>query len=373
MNLPTGIEAAGLPDFDGVVWFRREIELPEGAAGKDAMLHLGPIDDNDTTFVNGVPIGATEGWQTPRDYKVPGSLLKAGKNTIAVRVLDTGGGGGIYGEASALKLDIAGQDSLALAGGWLYKDSVPLAKTTPPPARLDGNPNVTTVLYNGMIAPLVPFGIKGAIWYQGESNAGRGKQYQTLLPTMIQDWRTRFGVGEFPFFIVQLANFMQARPQPGESAWAELREAQALTAQTLPKTGLAVAIDIGDAADIHPINKQEVGRRLALSAQSIAYGEKIEYSGPIYRALKVEGGKVRLTFTHAAGLAAKDGQKLQGFAIAGADKKWVWADAVIEGQSVVLSSPQVPNPTMARYNWADNPNGNLINAANLPAVPFRTQ
>lgn len=241
-----------------------------------------------------------------------------------------------------------------------------------PSAPPSGNPNVTTVLYNGMIAPLVPFGIKGAIWYQGESNAGRGKQYQTLLPTMIKDWRTRFGVGEFPFFIVQLANFMQARPEPTESAWAELREAQALTSQTLPKTGLALAIDIGDATDIHPLNKQEVGRRLALNAQAIAYRERVEYSGPIYKSLKVEDGKLRLSFTHDKGLATKDGTKLLGFAIAGADNKWVWADAVIEGKSVVLSSPLVPAPVAARYDWADNPNGNLINGAQLPAVPFRT-
>lgn len=371
MNLPTTIETAGLDGFDGVVWFRKEVTLPEGWTGKDATLHLGPIDDNDTTFVNGVQVGATEGWQMPRDYKILGNLLKAGKNIVVVRVLDTGGGGGIYGDPSAMKLEAAGTAPIALAGSWLYQDSVALAKTTPPPTQLDGNPNVTTVLYNGMIAPLLPFGIKGAIWYQGESNAGRGKQYQTLLPTLIEDWRSRFGVGAFPFFIVQLANFQARRAEPGESAWAELREAQAQTAQTLPKVGLAVAIDIGDASDIHPTNKQEVGRRLALSAQALAYGEKIEYSGPVYASRKTDGAKLRVMFTHADGLAVQGGGRLQGFAIAGADNKWVWADAIIDGQSVVLSSPQVPHPVAVRYNWADNPDGNLMNAANLPAVPFR--
>ena len=372
MNLPIVWEKAGLDSFDGVVWFRKEVTLPDGWAGKNAVLHLGPIDDIDTAFFNGVPVGATEGVQLPRDYKIPGHLVKAGRNVIAVGVLDTGGIGGIYGDAQSMKLETPGAEPIGLAGGWFYNVSVALAQTAPPPAQLDGNPNVTTVLYNGMIAPLLPFAIKGAIWYQGEANASRGKQYQTLLPTMIKDWRSRFGVGEFPFLIVQLANFMERKAQPAESAWAELREAQALTAQTLPKTGLAVAIDIGDAADIHPKNKQEVGRRLALSAQAIAYGNKNEYSGPVCDSMKIKGGKLRLKFTHASGMAVKDGGKLQGFAIAGDDKKWVWADATIAGQSVILSSPQVPNPAAARYDWADNPDGNLVNAASLPAVPFRT-
>ncbi len=486
MNLPAKWEDAGLPDFDGVAWIRKEVAIPDAWAGKDLTLHLGPIDDNDSTFFNGTQVGSTEGWQAPRDYKIPGNLVKAGKNIIAVRVLDTGGGGGAYGNAADMKLEAPGAEPIALAGAWSFKDSVPLNKTAPAPAQINGNPNVTTVLYNGMIAPLVPFGVKGAIWYQGESNAGRGKQYQTLLPTMIKDWRNRFGVGEFPFYIVQLANFMEAKDQPGESAWAELREAQSLTSQTLPNTGIAVAIDIGDAADIHPRNKQEVGRRLALNALAKDYGQKIEYSGPLYDSMKTEGGKIRLKFTHAAGLAAKkmpahdpakavdlprghwaykaldklaevgiiegkpDGtafgnignkvvaryefavaiarllQKnqlqpernsgplgttikapliseekasliqivsalrqeflpelvqlgmdksvgnLSGFAIAGDDKKWFWANAKIEGDEVVLWNEAVFNPTVARYNWADNPNGNLTNAAGLPAVPFRT-
>ncbi len=372
MNVAATWENAGLPDFDGVVWLRREVTIPDGWAGKELTLHLGPIDDNDSTFFNGTPVGSTEGHQAPRDYKIPGNLVKAGKNVIAVRVLDTGGGGGLYGAAEAIKLEAPGQAPISLSGAWQYKDSVALGQTASAPTQIGNNPNVTTVLYNGMIAPLVPFGIKGAIWYQGESNAGRAKQYQTLLPTMIKDWRNRFGVGEFPFYIVQLANFMAPREQPGESAWAELREAQSLTAQTLPNTGLAVAIDIGDAADIHPRNKQDVGRRLALNALANVYNQKVEFSGPIYKSMKAANGKIHLGFDHAAGIAVKNGEKLRGFAIAGDDKKWVWADAVIEGNSVVLSSPQVANPTLARYNWADNPNGNLTNAAGLPAVPFRT-
>ncbi len=377
MTLPTQWETAGLAEFDGIVWFRKEFELPAAWAGKDAWLNLGPIDDRDTTYVNGVAVGGLDSWLDGRRYRVPGQLLKSGRNVIAVRVLDTGGSGGVYGKPSDLKLSLDGDNSstpISLAGPWRYLASTPLAKTTSqPPGTASNNPNVVTVLYNGMIAPLVPFGIKGAIWYQGESNAGRGRQYRTLLPTMITDWRSRFGVGKFPFFIVQLANFMAPKPEPSESAWAEVREAQLMTAQKLPKTGLAVAIDIGEAKDIHPKNKQEVGRRLALSALAIAYGRDLEYAGPVYRSMKTKGNQVRLRFDHVGGgLVAKGGAPLQGFAIAGADNKFVWADAVIDGKNVVVSSPQIDKPVAVRYGWADNPVCNLYNQDGLPASPFRT-
>ncbi len=223
-----------------------------------------------------------------------------------------------------------------------------------------------------MIAPLIPYGIKGAIWYQGESNAGRAFQYRTLLPTMIRDWRTRWGEGDFPFFIVQLANFQDTKPEPGESDWAELREAQLMTMRTVPKTGMAVIIDIGDAKDIHPKDKQDVGKRLALAALAIAYGKKIEYSGPLYKSMQKEGKAIRLTFDHVGGGLVARGDKLQGFAIAGADKHFVWADATISGNAVVVSSPQVPAPVAVRYAWANNPVCNLYNKAGLPASPFRT-
>ena len=247
-------------------------------------------------------------------------------------------------------------------------------RTAPPPDKPDNNPNQVTVLYDAMIAPLIPYGIKGAIWYQGESNAGRAYQYRTLLPTMIKDWRTRWGEGDFPFFIVQLANFQKSDPNPKDDAWAELREAQSMTAKTLPKTGIAVTIDIGDAADIHPKNKQEVGRRLALCAEAIAYGKKVEYSGPAYKLMSpAKGGSaLKLTFDHAAGGLTAKGDKLTGFAIAGEDKKFVWADAQIEGNSVIVSSPEVPHPVAVRYAWHTNPVCNLYNKAGLPASPFRT-
>ncbi len=248
----------------------------------------------------------------------------------------------------------------------------PEPKKPDPPQDPRTNPWKPSGLFNAMIAPIVPYAIQGAIWYQGESNAGRAYEYRTLFPAMIQDWREAWAQGDFPFLFVQLANFMPARPEPGESAWAELREAQLMTL-SLPKTGMAVAIDIGDANDIHPRNKQDVGKRLALNALAIAYGKKVVYSGPIYERMKREGNAIRLYFKHVdGGLTTPNGEPLKGFAIAGADRKFVWADARIGGNTVVVSSPQVPEPVAVRYAWADNPVCNLYNRAGLPASPFRT-
>ncbi|HLF93996.1 MAG TPA: sialate O-acetylesterase [Planctomycetota bacterium] len=373
MTLPSAWENAGLPNLDGVVWFRKEVAIPATWTGRELTLSLGPIDDADETYFNGTRIGATSGWQAPRAYKVPGTLVKPGLNAIAVRVSDTGGGGGIYGKAEQMKLEGPGP-AIPLAGAWPYAVGLDLAKAPPKPTLPFANdPNGPTALYNGMIAPVIPYAIKGAIWYQGESNVGRARQYQTLFPTMIKDWRSRWGVGEFPFLFVQLANFLPAKAEPGESAWAELREAQELTLGT-PNTGQAVIIDIGDAADIHPRNKQDVGKRLAIWALGTTYGEKAEYSGPLYASMAVEEGRVRVTFKHAGGgLVAKGGEALKTFAIAGADRKWVWAEAKIDGDSVVVWSGKVAKPVAVRYAWADNPDGcNLYNKEGLPASPFRT-
>ena len=229
-----------------------------------------------------------------------------------------------------------------------------------------------SVLYNGIIAPIVPYPIAGAIWYQGESNAGRAYQYRKLFPDMITDWRKHWGQGDFTFLFVQLPNWRARKDQPEDSAWAELREAQTMTL-ALPKTGQAVIIDIGDARNVHPKNKQDVGKRLALAARAIAYGENIVYSGPMYDSMKVEGGKIRLSFNHVGGgLVAKGGGKLTGFAIAGADKKFVWADATIDGNNIVVAGKDVAKPVAVRYAWADNPQCNLYNKEGLPASPFRT-
>ncbi|HEY0075273.1 MAG TPA: sialate O-acetylesterase [Abditibacteriaceae bacterium] len=376
MNLPGGWEnsnIAAFKDFDGIAWFRREFEAPAAWEGKELTLHLGPIDDRDTTWINGVQVGSMNEWNQARDYKVPAGVVKPGRNVIAIRVLDTGGGGGLFGNADQMKIEGAGQ-SVALSGAWNYRISTPLNKTTAAPSRVDqGNPNVPSVLYNSMIAPLVPYGVKGAIWYQGESNAGRAEQYKTLLPLMIRDWKTRFGVDEFPFLIVQLANFMAVDDTPKDDAWPQLRDAQLFTAKTVPNAGLATAIDIGDAADIHPRNKQEVGRRLALIALAKTYGQKIEYSGPMLRHADFGDEKVRLDFDHAQGLMAKGGAPLRGFALQDKNGKWHWANAQVEGQSVVVYLPVISEPQAVRYAWSNNPVANLYNGVGLPAVPFQVR
>ena len=240
------------------------------------------------------------------------------------------------------------------------------------PQAPDTNANGAAQLYNGMLIPLAPYAIAGATWYQGESNAGRAYQYRKLLPAMITDWRRIWGQGDFTFLIVSLANFMQRKTDPADSAWAELREAQSMTC-ALPKTGQAMAIDIGDAKDIHPKNKQDVGHRLALAGLSIAYGKDIVFSGPAYESMKVEDNKIRLKMKYVGGgMTIQGGDALKGFAIAGEDQKFVWADAKIDGDSIVLSSEKVAKPVAARYAWADNPECNLYNKEGLPAVPFRT-
>jgi sialate O-acetylesterase len=242
----------------------------------------------------------------------------------------------------------------------------------PHPPRGPGHKNNPSELYNAMIAPLIPYGIGGAIWYQGESNVGRAYQYRKLLPAMIQNWRDDWGQGDFPFLFVQLANFMAVNPEPVESAWAELREAQLMTL-ALPKTGMAVIIDIGEANDIHPKNKQDVGKRLALWALAGSYGKKLVYCGPVYKSMRVEGNKIVLHFDHVGGgLVAGGGELLKGFAIAGADRKFAWADAKIDGDAVVVSCDKVTKPVAVRYAWADNPVCNLYNKEGLPASPFRT-
>lgn len=368
MELPVLWESAGLPGFDGIAWFRKSFELDSVGAG-EFKLTLGPIDDQDITYINGIKIGATNNYNMPREYTVPDSVLKVGKNIIAVQILDTGGGGGIWGDASQMRL-LGENVSIDLAGEWTYKVGASLRDMPPRPQTPD-SPNRPTVLYNAMLEPLMPFAIRGAIWYQGESNAGRAYQYRELFPTMIQSWRTNWGQGDFPFYFVQLANYMQVRDIPVESAWAELREAQSMTL-SLPNTGQAVIIDIGEADDIHPRNKQDVGKRLALIALAQVHGQDVVYSGPTYKLMTIDGNKIKIEFDHIGGGLVAKGGELTGFAIAGEDQKFVWADAKIEGNAVVVSNPEVEIPVAVRYAWADNPVCNLYNAAGLPASPFRT-
>ena len=367
MTLPTVWQNAGYPDFHGLFWFRRSFDLPDNWDGSDVELHLGAIDDNDTTWVNGKWAGATAGWDLPRIYQVPGSVLRRTNNVIAVRVLDTGGGGGIWGKGYAMVANYktAGRtNSILLNGEWLCKQSAPLNDTSPSPVDYSQSPNAPTALYNGMIAPLLPYAIRGVIWYQGEANIGRERQYRTLFPALITDWRSAWGEGDFPFLFVQIAPFTGNTP--------EIREAQLIALEHTTNTAMAVTIDCGDAQTIHPPHKQPVGARLALAARVLACGEKVEYSGPIFDSMKIKGSEAILSFTHlGGGLVAKEGL-LKGFTIAGADKVFHPAHAEIRGNAVVVSADGISVPTAVRYGWANVPEGNLFNRAGLPASPFRT-
>ncbi|RGX77728.1 sialate O-acetylesterase [Bacteroides stercorirosoris] len=368
MNFPGMVEEQGLAGFDGLLWLRRTVEIPSSWVGKKLQLVLGTIDDNDITYWNGKEVGRTNGYSVSRNYTVPGKMVKAGQVTLAIRVVDTGGGCGMPDE---LYLRSANGEQISLAGEWKYQVAADGRKEGMPPADMSENPNLPTSLYNAMIHPLVPYGIRGAIWYQGENNASRAYQYRELFPLVIENWRQDWGQ-DFPFYFVQLANFMQQSPQPADSDWAELREAQSRTL-SVANTGMAVIIDKGDANDIHPKDKQAVGHRLALVARAKTYGEQIPYSGPMYRSSQVDGDKIILSFDHTdGGLKSGDGKELQGFSIAGRDHKFHWAKAEIKGDKIVVSSPEVPYPVAVRYAWANNPVCNLYNGAGLPASPFRT-
>lgn len=371
MKQPGLWESSALPEFDGVVWFKKKIVIPAAMAGKEVIVNLGTIDDNDITWFNGEKIGETMGYNVNRKYTIPASLVKEGESELTVRVFDGSGGGGLYDDAAKLYITGGDGQNISLAGDWQYKVGLNLKDVGAGPVQNNG-PNRPSVLFNAMINPILNYTIKGAIWYQGESNASRAYQYRWLFPTLVKDWRKQWGLGDFPFYFVQLANFMKPYTDPEESAWAELREAQ-LMALSLPNTGMAVTIDIGNDADIHPKNKQDVGKRLALIALSKNYGKTIPYSGPMYQSQIIEGNKIKLNFKYVeAGLQAKDGSTLSGFEIAGADKKFYKATAIIVGRDVVVTSSDVAKPTAVRYDWANNPEGNLYNTTGLPASPFRT-
>lgn len=358
-----------LGNVDGAVWFRFEVELPEGVGENESVLNLGMIDDDESTWVNGRFAGETRGHNIHRSYSLPAGVLRKGKNVIAVRVMDTGGDGGLYSNPGELNL-VTSAGVYPLAGEWKYKESAT--------DRLFGYVNVSpnyypSLLYNGMIHPVIQFKIKGAIWYQGENNAGAAYDYRTLFPNMITNWRTKWGY-DFPFYWVQLANFMQKQEQPVESQWAELREAQTMTL-SLPKTGQAVITDIGEANDIHPRNKQDVGIRLALHALHNDYGRNdLVCNSPVFKEMTVEGNKTIITFDNACGgLEVRNRYGyVEGFAIAGADGIYHWAKAYEKDGKIIVYSDKVSTPVHVRYSWADNPDVNLYNKAGLPATPFRT-
>jgi sialate O-acetylesterase len=369
--VPSAWEEAGYEGMDGVAWYRSSFVLTPEEAKEPVRLGLGTIDDSDISFVNGHEVGRTTlAWSRPRLYEVPPSLLNAGRNIVAVRVEDTGGGGGIWGKPELLYVETAGKKQ-PLAGEWRFRPSLVTVN-------MDFHKNqVPTVLYNKMVHPLLRYPVKGVLWYQGESNASPDDAlaYRKLFTAMIRDWRARWGLGEIPFLFVQLANYLPTAADPSDTGWALLRESQS-AALVLPGTAQAVTIDVGEARDIHPRNKQEVGRRLALAAREVAYGEKLVFSGPTYRRSKVRGSRVTIEFAHVGrGLVARGatGGRLLGFTVAGADRRFVPAEAAVRGNRVVVWNDAVRDPVAVRYAWTDNPeDANLCNVEGLPASPFRT-
>ena len=372
MNVPGDWEWGGLPTVDGVVWYRQEVVMPAGSNGQKMILHIGSVDDNDSTFVNGQLVGSTKGLAA-RDYALPDGLLKPGRNVIAIRVTDTGGGGGLMGRPD--QLNLSGEKlTIPLAGKWKYRVAQVFPSSYKP-----GPNTYATQLFNAMLNPLIPYAVAGTIWYQGESNAGRAYQYRKTFPLMIQDWRQHWGY-DFPFLFVQLASFNAANGDSRHgSTWAELREAQTMTLQ-LPNTGMAVTADIGERTDIHPKNKQDVGNRLAAEAMRVAYQQPGTRAGetsrgPMLDKLTVDGNRAVLTFRNgSSGLMANDKYGyLKGFEVAGADQKFYYAKAEIMGNSVIVHADSVTAPVAVRYGWADdNGDVNLYNQEGFPAVPFRT-
>jgi sialate O-acetylesterase len=365
-------EDQGIKDLNGVVWYRKEITVPASMVGKAGRVFLGRIVDADVVYINGKQIGASTYMYPQRRYALPADVLKEGKNSIVVKVTNNGGKGGFVPDKPYYLF--TGNDTIDLKGYWQYKVGevfVPRSGQGFGGGGINAQ-NQPSALYNAMVAPAANYTIKGIVWYQGESNAGKAKEYEKLQPAQIEDWRKKWKQGNIPFLYVQLPNFMEANYIPSESQWAELREAQ-LKSLSVANTGMAVGIDLGEWNDIHPDNKKDVGERLWLIAQKLAYGKEVVFSGPLFQSATINGNKITLSFTHTgSGLVAKDSEELREFAIAGADKKFVWAKATIEGDKIVVWNDEVANPLYVRYAWADNPDVNLYNKEGLPASPFRT-
>lgn len=367
----------------GVFWLRKEVTLSPEMAGKPMHLALNWLNEQyDTAYFNGVEVGKANAtpprfYNTQRHYSVPGKLVKAGRNVIALRVVAASPQAAMVIAVNVLELPFT--DPAAQDPNWLMKRESSFPPLTAEALAERPKPNtasficVSAALYNGMIAPLVPFAIKGAIWYQGESNTSRAGEYRQLLSMMITDWREKWGQGNFPFLIQQLVNNGSPCEDPSKpGTWPALREAQEQVSVTLPNCGMATGMELGSAFTIHPPNKQDVGKRLALVALEKVYGKPVESAGPRYESMKIDGSAIRVKFTHARGLLSKDGPP-KTFVIAGSDQKFYWADAKIEGDTIVVSSPQVPQPVAVRYAWATNPEGcNVYNDSGLPMAPFRT-
>ena len=377
IELPGYWENSVLSNFNGTVWYRKLINVPTAFMDRDLELNLGWIDDYDFTLFNGKNIGNTYYKGTERSYYIPKEIVKQGENEILICVYDNSGLGGFWGPHQA-HIKLMGDESelqLDLQGIWQHKPDIEkqdlvIEGYNPLPRRR----SIPTYLYNAMIAPLKCFAIKGFLWYQGESNAGNAEEYMTLFPAMINGWRRIWDQGEIPFIYTQLPNYGTPDSQPEQSNWAEFREVQ-LKTLSLPNTGMATTIDLGEEMDIHPINKQDVAKRLALAAFKIAYQKSEICSGPLFDSIEIKNGKAYLSFKNiGSGLMVKDKfDYLREFAIAGPDQKFVWAKAHIEGNRVVVYNDKISDPVAVRYAWSNNPSqANLYNIEELPASPFRT-
>ncbi len=365
MKAPMLWEAQSIGELDGVVWLRKTIDLPTLDFTKSALLELSKIDDNDITYVNGIEVGSTNQWDAFRKYAIPAGVLKEGRNCIAVRVVDNGGGGGIYGDAENLQLSI-GDKKYLLAGDWKFQVEF-IKKTT-------NENSFPSLCYNAMVHPLIPFAFRGVLWYQGESNAGRSYQYRKAFPLLINDWRKKWNNPTMPFYYVQLANFNNVGNSNEGCGWAELREAQTMTL-SLPNTGMVVTTDIGNPVDIHPTNKQDVGKRLAAIAFNNIYGIKMQDRGPSYKSMQIKGNEIIVSFDHlGSGLFTTEAKgNIKGFEIAGEDHVFYPAKAFIKGKNIVVSENKVVNPIAVHFGWAGNTTDcNLFNKEGFPAIPFRT-
>ncbi len=371
-DVPGAFSELGVETGPSVCWFRREITLPDPIPAGDAKIFLGPIEKMDTTYINGRWIGASSWVENPRVYHVPAGILKPGRNLVALRVFKMKSPDGFLAKPEVLRIRLGDGSSVALAGKWKATVSVDARPPHPLPLDFENYATMPTVFYHGMISPVAPLAITGAIWYQGEANTAHAVQYRKLLPGLIADWRALFRQGDIPFYIVSLPAFMHRRTEPGDDGWAELREAQALASTTVPNAALAVTIDTGDADNIHPKEKKVVGERLALCALADHYHVSVPSRGPTFASAEPVPGGLKLHFSNIGSGLVVRGQELGEFSVAGADHKWSWAVARIEGDSVIVTSPTVPQPVAARYAWQSNPAATLFNGEGLPAVPFRT-
>lgn len=371
INNPTYLKDAGIKP-GCVIWYRKAVDVPESMDGRHARIYMGRLVDGDQVYVNGTLVGSTGYFGPPRKYDIPAGVLHKGRNVVAVRLTANAGDAGFVPDKP---YKIVGDEAVIdLTGEWKYS----IGKTNNPQGFRPGagrSPAFTGAgLYNGMIDPLKKYAVSGMIWYQGESNAGRADIYDEQLTALIESWRDEFKHPDMPVFICQLPNYMEKFDHPVDEDWARLREAQLKVYLNTPNTYLATSYHTGEWNDIHPLNKKDMAATLLLGARKLVYGENIEAMGPVYREMKVDGNRIILYFDEAkGGLRTSDGGKLKHFAIAGEDGNFVWADAVIKGSTVIVSSPEVANPVAVRYAWANNPeDANLCNKAGILASPFRT-